>query len=160
MKEQFCDYNISLRLKELGFDEPCLAYYTTGTDVTLDKDGNPTNFVLLSAKLRGELVGHGSVKNSLFKWLLEHDRTSGELYTLSRSITAPLWQQAIDWFREKHGMIISPAYDHIRGNGNYLIWFYNVKMKRADLWDLEYKSYEEAREQSIIKAIEILEENE
>jgi hypothetical protein len=26
MKEQFVDYAIALELKELGFDEPCLAY--------------------------------------------------------------------------------------------------------------------------------------
>ena len=71
------------------------------------------------------------------------------------SVLAPLWQQVIDWFREKHGIIISPAYDHIRGNGNYLVWFYNIKTKYSDLWDLEYKSYEEAREQAILKAIEL-----
>ena len=27
MREQFCNYDISLRLKNLGFDEPCLAWH-------------------------------------------------------------------------------------------------------------------------------------
>ena len=27
MKEQFVTYEIALKLKELGFDEPCIAYY-------------------------------------------------------------------------------------------------------------------------------------
>ena len=27
MREQFCSYEIALKLKELGFDEPCIAYY-------------------------------------------------------------------------------------------------------------------------------------
>jgi hypothetical protein len=101
MNNEFISYEQALALKELGFEESCLGYYTTGNDVTLDKDGNKTNFVLLSAKLRGELVGHGYVRNSLFKWLKENDKTSGELYTLSNSVTAPLYQQAFRWLYQK-----------------------------------------------------------
>ena len=95
MREQFATQEIATRLKELGFDESCLAYYTTRNDVTLDKDGNKTNFALLSRKVRGELAGHGSCKNSLFNWLKENDKTSGELYTLSNSVAAPLWLQVL-----------------------------------------------------------------
>ena len=29
LKEQFATYEIALKLKELGFDEPCIAYYTS-----------------------------------------------------------------------------------------------------------------------------------
>ena len=95
IKEQFVGYEISLKLKELGFDEECLAYYTK------DKE-----FILLSAKKRGELVGHGSVRNALFKYLKENDRTYGELFTLSNSIAAPLWQQCLP-FLDDNGVIIS-----------------------------------------------------
>lgn len=28
MKDQFVSYPIALKLKELGFDEPCFGYYT------------------------------------------------------------------------------------------------------------------------------------
>lgn len=104
MNKEFVPYEESLELKELGFDEECLAYYTTGNPVTLDKEGNKTNFVLLSAKRSGELVGHGTVRNFLFKWLKDNDRTYGELSTLSNSVTAPLYRQVFRWFREKHGL--------------------------------------------------------
>ena len=32
MKEQFCTFEIALKLKELGFDEPCLGYYEQTLD--------------------------------------------------------------------------------------------------------------------------------
>lgn len=162
MQEQFVTYEIAKTLKELGFNEPCLAYYTTGNPVTIDKDGNPTNFVLLSAKLRGELVGHGSVKNELFKWLKDNDRTSGELYTLSESITAPLWQQVIDWLRIAHKVDIQilrnkPDYNEYKveiyklsDNNTYFHMF--IKDGDYITW---FSSYEEAREQAILKAIEL-----
>lgn len=104
MKEEFVPYNLALKLKELGFDEGCLAYYSKEA-IYEDRDGNKTNFVLLSAKIRGELVGHGSVRNYLFQWLLDNDRTNGELHTLSESITAPLWQQ-VQSFLDDNGVII------------------------------------------------------
>lgn len=177
MLEQFVNFEIASELKELGFDESCLAYYTTGTDVTLDKDGNPTNFVLLSAKLRGELVGHGSVKNNLFKWLLEHDRTSGELYTLSRSITAPLWQQAIDWFRTNYDIHIglTPYTNPAKGIVDVLYEYtistkensyeggiensiarlsQGLETKKPSYINL-FNTYEDAREQAILKVIEL-----
>lgn len=157
MKEQFVTYEIALALKELGFNEPCLAYYTTGNDVTLNKDGNPTNFVLLSEKLRGELVGHGSVKNELFKWLKDNDRTNGELYTLSESITAPLWQQAIDWFREKHNLSIDI---YTISGFSELIYSWDILTKN-NVYQINNfkigsdKSFYKMREQAILKAIEL-----
>ena len=35
MKDQFVPYEIAVKLKEKGFDQPCLGYYTqyTGTEV-------------------------------------------------------------------------------------------------------------------------------
>ena len=104
MQKQFCTYEISKELKELNFDEECLAYYCKEA-IYEDKDGNKTNFVLLSAKKRGELVGHGSVRNYLFQWLLNNDKTHGELHTLSQSIAAPLWQQ-VQSFLDDNGVII------------------------------------------------------
>lgn len=156
MQKQFVTFEIASELEELGFDEPCLAYYTTGNDVTLDKDGNLTNFVLLSAKLRGELVGHGSVKNFLFNWLKEHDKTSGELYSLSCSVTAPLWQQAIDWLMEKQNVFACPIFDQISGKG-YWCTFGIMGKSCGSEWDFE--TYEEAREYAILKGIELCKNN-
>lgn len=48
MKEEFVPYELALRMKVLGFDEPCFGWYNwTGTDLTLNNrsyvDINPTN---------------------------------------------------------------------------------------------------------------------
>jgi predicted ATP-grasp superfamily ATP-dependent carboligase len=67
MENLFVPYEIALKLKEKGFDEPSLAYY--------DKD---KDFII------GILNNIG----------------------LKRFISAPLYQQVVDWFREKHKIVI------------------------------------------------------
>lgn len=76
MKHLFVPYKLALKLKEKGFDEPCLAHW---------------------------------------KWSPKF--SEGVLYRLKFSCTdksnahrcqAPLYQQVIDWFREKHSIFISP----------------------------------------------------
>lgn len=155
MKKQFVTLDIAKSLKYIGFDEPCLAYYTTGSNVTLDENGEDTNFVLLSRKLRGELVGHGSIKNSLFVWLKSNGKSSGELHTLSNSIAAPLWQQIIDWFREIHNIIVEAnCLEYATVNHEFSANI--VEFKSISSYDI-FKSYPDARKQSIEKAIEIVE---
>ena len=67
MKKEFIPYEQALALKELGFDEPCLGYYT----------GDKMHFVLRPLMLRA---------NELESYV----------------VTAPLYQQAFRWFREKY----------------------------------------------------------
>ena len=71
-----------------------------------------------------------------------------------RFIKAPLWQQVIDWFREKHNMsILIPSF-RISDKELAVTWrimstnFGNINA------DMILTSYEEAREQAILKAIE------
>ena len=71
MKEQFCNYDISLRLKNLGFDEPCLAWNNLNT-----------------------LSGFGYWKQEKNIW------RNSELHT-GYITAPPLFQQAIDWFQGK-----------------------------------------------------------
>jgi hypothetical protein len=122
MKKQFCNYDISLKLKNLGFDEPCLAWYNLNTLCKL---------------------GYWKQEKNIWK--------NSELNT--RYITAPLFQQVIDWFREKYNIHIS-LLPH-----NDVEFSIRIRYNKSTLIHGGYKTYEEAREQSIIKAIEILEEN-
>jgi len=72
MKNLFVPYEISTKLKEKGFNEPCFASYDIdGENLMTNNDGS---------------LG----------------RNSEILY----GIYTPLYQQAIDWFREKHSIII------------------------------------------------------
>jgi hypothetical protein len=74
-------------------------------------------------------------------------------------LTAPLWQQVIDWFREKYDIVISivpiPLYLHAE---NYLFMWQILGYKELGEKDENNGgySYLEAREVAILKAIEVL----
>lgn len=126
MKEQFCSYKISLKLKELGFDEPCILYYNTkNREFDMDYCNNL------------------SVLNDMLP------------SNTQMLIGAPLWQQAKQWLRDTH---------------NYHIAVYRLNDKWCgDVYDILRQcyittnafdgnlqdSYEEAREQVILKCIEL-----
>ena len=82
MTKEFIPYEQALALKELGFDEPCLASWTYKT-----KERIPT------------LYGCGAL---LFD-------TDGLITNQTEDIicSAPTFHQAFRWFREKHNLIIS-----------------------------------------------------
>jgi hypothetical protein len=69
MNKEFIPYEQALKLKELGFDEPCLVFYT------------------YEGKFSNEL-SFNEYKNTGLK------------------TSAPLYQQAFRWFRDKHGLCI------------------------------------------------------
>ena len=77
MEKEFVNYEIALALKELGFDKPCILLYR-------GLDTQPV--CQMGYEFKTE-------KNSDY-----NDETN---YWL----TAPLYQQAFRWFREKHGLI-------------------------------------------------------
>ena len=126
MKEQFVTYEIALKLKELGFDEECFGRYE-GADYYLEK----WNEVKLEPT-------HTTSQNT-FSWQLA---------------SAPLWQQVIDWIREKYGIHIELDFGLGWGYG-----FIPVGTELTYNWnhfeDDHKWSYYEAREQAILKVIEL-----
>lgn len=80
MKHLFVPYKLALKLKEKGFDERCIIYYNEGM-LQLDSS------------------------NTMFGW---RNKDFEEPYMKDRErIPAPLYQQIVDWFREKHGIVVS-----------------------------------------------------
>lgn len=79
MKELFLPYELAVIAKEKGFNEKCLAYYRI-----LEKKPDLKYYNMSS-------VAHKNDRNSKLK---------GEY------LTAPLYQQIVDWFREKHEIYI------------------------------------------------------
>ena len=140
MKKEFVPNEQALELKELGFDEQCLGYYDTeGLKISSDWYLNPQN------------------KNSLFP----------EPHTTNNpKISAPLYQQAFRWFREKHDMQTL-----IKKNKSDHVWYrYEVYFERLatgenppvmvghtiNSWlglNLEFNTYEEAEEACLDKLI-------
>ena len=74
-------------------------------------------------------------------------------------IAAPLWQQVIDWFREQHLLMLS-VFDSNTQNkfgfiGNVIFTYPLVLNSSKPLINMYYETYYEAREQMILKAIEL-----
>ena len=128
MKNEFVPYDIALAMKELGFDEPCLAgYYIT------DGNGNPKN---------------GEFKVDSFS----------EQY--SNTASAPLYQQAFRWFREKYGIHASNDIDFGGDIYSFHLLSKNFKPKQRKNGKLTITedTYEEAELACLRKLIEIVKE--
>ena len=76
MDNQFIPYEQALELKELGFDEQCIAYYVNNQDKLIFDITGVNNFTR---------TNYGSV-------LGKHCQA------------APLWQQVFEFFREKYNL--------------------------------------------------------
>ena len=128
IKDQFATYEISLKLKELGFNEECLAIYI--------------NLVLkpiIQKPISGEFnYKFKSVRNSVI--------------VNSENCSAPLWQQVIDWFRDKHNLDVIIS-SNLLGYG-FII--YNRYPPKNILDNRVFQTYFEAREQAIFKALELI----
>jgi hypothetical protein len=77
MKNEFTPYDRSLKLKELGFDEPCFGYYYT-------LNGKDWKFA-----------------DNHEYYEIDDQLVIGSKFTL----LAPTFSQAFRWFREKHGLV-------------------------------------------------------
>ena len=125
MGKEFIPYEQALALKELGFDEPCLAFFwNTGKFYT-------------TAEYPHSIETHK--QNQLGDY--NYDSTS-----------APLYQQAFRWFREKHNI---DSY-HIEPTNNMFGNFYGVLGLRTATFNGGFKTYEEAELACLKKLIEIL----
>ena len=140
MKEQFVTYEIALKLKELGFEEKCLAGY-------YEED-----FTKKAILLQRESVNNQN--------------------TYGLFCSAPLWQQAIDWFRKKHAIHLEFVYSQDHNKYSWSGWDeyhwreiskrprvegrfpYPYKSRfKEHYWN--HQTYEEAREQAVLKVIEL-----
>jgi hypothetical protein len=116
MKDEFVPYELASKLKQLGFDEPCMRYYS--------KDG------------------------SLITRLTQQEECS-----------APLFQQAFRWFREKYGImhrLTSYAFGYQIHLDNTADFDFEFVDRRYDS-SIDYKTYEEAELACLDKLIEIVE---
>ena len=140
MDKEFIPYEQALALKELGFDEECLAQYKKYDvgEATLDI---------------------GFSKNKIIM----------QFHKLSKFCSAPTFSQAFRWFREKYNWqhSIEPTADQHRFEVGYNYWIWNSKTgeeyhtmpKNRPTGDWEYETHEEAELECLKKLIEIVKEN-
>lgn len=123
MENEFVPYQPSFELKELGFNEPCIAKY-------------------ISRQFAMNVAG---------KW---YKHNSNEITT--GWVSAPLWQQAFRFFREKYG--IEGQVKSWKEKGG-IIWHYSVqKIGEPSIFrsiDCAAPTYEEAQLACLLKLIEI-----
>ena len=141
MKEQFVTYEIALKLKELGFNEKCLASYYTDDERNYDKGD-----IYDCRRKLSSSIDFDPFKEEFDNFYIN----SNETYYVS----APLWQQVIDWFKEKHNMYIEITYEGGLQKDTSLysfqIWSNQTSNKSDKM------NYFKAREQAILKAIELI----
>ena len=136
MKKQFVTQEIALKLKELGFDEGCLAIYDSP-----------------EFKLIHELLGYGW--NSLE---LTNGEVKNSIYSEGNFVTAPLWQQVIDWLRDTYNLHINFQVNQFGYGFMYAIIDLVQSKCVVNLKGgvNEKYTYPEAKEQAILEGIKII----
>ena len=137
MNKEFIPYEQALELKELGFDEPCFGWFRT----TL----MPSNFTEYFLETELDL-------NQEFTDLINNNFTGG-------ACSAPLYQQAFRWFREKHGLFsvidvdqtMEPLFCYSLSKYKGDFQWNNILPTYSEL----YYTYEEAELACLKKLIEI-----
>ena len=123
MKKAFLPYELAVKLKELGFDEPCFGFY----DESLYFPNNENQY--------------GTFCNQKLD---------------ASSCSAPLYQQAFRWFREKyqlHSTITSISQESWQWH------ITNPSESLGKMYEEDFYTYEEAELACLEKLIEIAEGN-
>jgi hypothetical protein len=130
MEKEFNPYELALALKELGFDEHCLFYYTK--DFKISHSMMTDTIVICNFNKNGKL-------------------------------SAPLYQQAFRWFREKYNIVHT-----VYSNASGYMWELHYNTERggthicdsAESGDCEmsgmFTTYEKAEIKCLKKLIEIV----
>ena len=127
MQKEFVEYELALRLKALGFDEPCLAIHS---------NANPKTGLYTLNKYRLKLIKQGSQKD--------------------KGVKAPTYSQAFRWFREKYGYYYEIFVDDDKTFGFLISYFVEIGRGDKPI-QRKYETYEEAELACLEKLLEIVE---
>ena len=127
MEKEFISYELSIAIKQLGFDEPCFGYY----------------------------VGLGDNKEDPFK-LVQIQSEKGQFEWIDNVYHAPTFSQAFKWFREKFELhsFIDCKWKNL--GWEYELVDLNKMEKISPIGNYGYKTPEEAELACLIKLIEIV----
>lgn len=131
MKHLFIPYELAVISKEKGFDEMCLAYYNElGNNNENGPFGKPNISEITNI--------YGGYQTDL----------------KSKLTAAPLSQQIIDWFREKHGIHIKIELE--AGKSNYYWGEINYFSKKTGLSCKTHTDYYSALNAAITEAFKLI----
>jgi hypothetical protein len=133
LQKEFIPYELALRMKQLEFDEECLAIYS---------NANPKTGLYTLKKYRLKLIKQASQKD--------------------KGVKAPTFSQAFRWFREKHfyiSYVCAPYKEH--DEFYFRIRHIGDVINEGQLESCEsqvYNTYEEAELACLEKLCEIIEQ--
>jgi len=141
MEKEFVTYEIALKLKDLGFNEECFRYYQNGKLVSEDE--------LIYHIRNGSSLSYNyntkSNETDCVDWNNEH----------IIPISAPLWQQAEYWLKDKFNLSFWIEQD-IDDNRYYIQFAQLTETKLNEHFNRYSDSYYAARIKLILKIIEFL----
>ena len=139
MEKEFIPYEQALALKELGFNEPCFAFYRNDRQ---DKKLEFTNI---------ELAKNYNGINSKDLFIAKNE-------DLFLYVSCPTFSQAFRWFREKYDIYGITSY---YGKNQYFIELLDYKGNQLiQIEDNTFNTYEEAELECLKKLIEIVKDGE
>ena len=94
MNKEFLPYELAVKLKELGFDEPCFGYYDNGVFIFWYDSKQETELLLNCT---------ASTFSQAFRWF----REKYQLHSTITSISQESWQ----WHIQKPGQQLGKLYD-------------------------------------------------
>jgi hypothetical protein len=133
MEAEFIPYEQALALKELGFDEPCIGFYTTKS--TFVSDYKVTKLQIDSLGL--EKCCLAPLYQQAFRWFRKK-------YNLDGSMSVDVWNKKTTSYRITGGIKGIIEADSYGG-------LYDIDSK-------DYDTYEEAELECLLKLIEIVKE--
>ena len=119
MTKEFVPYELAVRLKALGFNEPCIGFYNIDLNVL---------------------------------------PIINEPYVTTSKDSAPLYQQAFRWFRDKRSCVCEIIRKEEGNHSEFIGWVYidDRKIDVVSYWDSN--TYDEAELACLTKLIEIVEQ--
>ena len=134
MEKEFVPYELALRMKQLGFDEECIAYYQKSAVI-----GNDNILPISFTNMASDFNDY------------EYSKLGVPFYS------APTWQQAFRWFREKYKIHHRVDIQDLSEN----LYDYEILEVLDGFNDTytgsSFKSYEEAQTACLANLIEIVE---
>jgi hypothetical protein len=156
MKKEFIPYELALRMKQLGFDEPCLAYYSI---LEIQRIGEHNlHYTQRGKEILRENDWSWVYRNfPKFRKYLKAEHCYKYSTNSSKLIaSAPTYSQCFRWFREKYNLICRVS---VTSYGCTLDEqeFYCVITSKYGTASYEiFNTYEEAELDCLDKLIEIV----
>jgi hypothetical protein len=149
MEKEFIPYEQALALKELGFDEPCLACVGENNEVII-RVGDYRSF--------SNKKPEDSIERDFYNNIIKDFNSY-----VNDTASAPTFSQAFRWFREKYDL----TWEHQFDDSNISLYVGEITYPDNNLdffkiIEVEYngynKAYEEAELECLKKLIEIVKE--